>query len=72
MNLVANAIHSTLSPDIIFKGTKLDVMHQKPLPFGTYISLDFTEKNSYKKQQYHTENGILLRLVDDSTSNIIA
>ncbi len=77
MNNLPNTSHATLSPSMIFTGVKLDVAHQSPVPFGTYAALHYSEKThvtkgqtSSRKNMFKTENGIVLRLADNNTSNI--
>jgi hypothetical protein len=71
INNVPNSVHPTLTPSIIFKGTKIDLNFQKLVPFGTYASLHYAKRVD-NKYQPHTENGILLYLTDDTTSNMTA
>jgi hypothetical protein len=42
INLMPNSVHPTLTPAIIFKGYKLDVQNQHPVPIGTYAALRCT------------------------------
>ena len=65
------SIHPTLTPSIIFKGTKTDLNFQKHFPFGTYAALHYAKRVD-NKYQSHTDNGILLYLTDDTTSNMTA
>ena len=66
-----NSVHPTLTPAIIFTGTKLDVSTQHPVPFGTYAALHYAKRVS-NKYEPHTDNGILLYLADSSTANMVA
>jgi hypothetical protein len=54
----------------VFKGNKLDLGHQHPLPFGTYASFNYAGKEG-NKYVARSENGIILRLSDDTTKNVI-
>jgi hypothetical protein len=71
INLMPNSVHPTLTPAIIFKGSKLDIQTQHPVPFGTYAALHYAQRSS-NKYEPHTDNGILLYLADSSTANMIA
>ena len=52
INNMPNSIHPTLTPSIIFKGTKIDLDFQKIVPHHA--------KRVDNKYQSHTDNGILL------------
>ena len=71
INNMPNSIHSTLTPSIIFKGTKIDLNFQKLVPFGSYAALHDANRVD-NKYQYHTNNGLQLYLTDDTTSNMTA
>jgi hypothetical protein len=71
INLMPNSVHPTLTPSIIFTGTKLDILTQHPVPFGTYAALHYAKRVS-NKYEPHTDNGILLYLADTSTANMVA
>ena len=66
-----NSVHPTLTPAIIFTGTKLDVSTQHPVPFGTYAAIHYAKRVS-NKYEPHTDNGILVYLADSSTANMVA
>ena len=71
INQMPNSIHPTLTPSIIFKGTKIDLNFQKLVPFGTYAALHYAKRVD-NKYQSHTDNDILLYITDDTTSNMTA
>ena len=71
INNMANSTHPTLIPSIIFKGTKIDINVQKLVPFGSYAKLHYAKRVD-NKYQSHTDNGIILYLTDDTTSNMTA
>ena len=71
LNMVPNSVHPTLTPSIIFKGYKLDITTQAPIPFGTFAALHYA-KRVMNKYEPHTENGIVLYLADNVTSNVVA
>ena len=71
INLMPNSVHPTLTPSIIFTETKLDILTQHPVPFGTYAALHYAKRVS-NKYEPHTDNGILLYLADTSTANMVA
>ena len=65
INHMTYSIHPTLTPYIIFKGTKIELNFQKLVPFGTYAALHYSKRVDNKFQS-HTDNGI----TDDTTSSI--
>ena len=67
---MTNSTHPTLAPSIIFKGTKIDLNVQKLVPFGSYAALNYAKRRVDNKYQSHTDNGILLYHIDDTTSNM--
>ena len=69
--MVPNSVHPTLTPSIIFQGYKLDITTQSPIPFGTFATLHYA-KRVMNKYEPHTENGIVLYLADNITSNVVA
>ena len=69
INNMSNSIHPTLPPSIIFKGTKIDLNFQKNISFGSYTALHYAKRVD-NKYQSHTDNGLLLYLTDDNTSNM--
>jgi len=71
LNMVPNSVHPTLTPSIIFQGYKLDITTQSPIPFGTFAVLHYA-KRVINKYEPHTENGIVLYLADNITSNVVA
>ena len=71
INNMPNSIYPTLTPSIIFKGTKIDLKFQKLVPFGSYAALHYA-KSIDNKYQSHTDNGLLLYLTDDTASNMTA
>jgi len=66
INSMPNSIHPTLTPSVIFKGTKIVLNIQKIIPFGSYAALQRVDD----KYQFHTDNGLLLYLSDDTTFNM--
>ena len=69
--MVSNSVHPTLTPSIIFQGYKLDITTQAPIPFGTFAARHYA-KRVMNKYEPHTENGIVLYLADNVTSNVVA
>ena len=57
INNMSNSNHPTLTPSIIFKGTKIDLNIQKLVPFGSYAALHYAKRVD-NKYQSHTDNGI--------------
>ena len=74
INWLPNTNQPIIAPTTIFKGTKLNLAKQTPAVFGTYAALHIAEKAHClnDKTLSHTENGIILRLCDDDTSNVLA
>ena len=70
LNIFPNSVHQTLTPSIIFQGYKLDVNTQVPIPFETFPPLHYA-KRVINKYEPHTENGLILYLTDNVTSNVI-
>ena len=68
---IPNSTHLTLAPSIIFKGTKTDLNVQNVVPFGSYAVVHNANRVE-NKYQSHSDNGILLYLTDDTTSNMTA
>ena len=71
INTMPNSTHRALTPSIIFKGTKIDLNIPKLVPFGSYAALHYAKRVD-NKYQSHTDNGIILYLTDDTTSNMTA
>ncbi len=71
INNLPNSTHPTLTPSIIFKGTKIDLNIQKLVPFGSYAALHYAKRVD-NKYQSHFDNSILLYITDDITSNMTA
>ena len=71
INNMPNSNHPTLTPSIIFKGTKIDLNVQKVVPFGSHVALHYAKRVD-NKYQSHTDNSIPLYLTDDTTSNMTA
>ena len=69
--MLPNSVHPTLTPSIIFQGYKLDITTQAPIPFGSFVALHYA-KRVINKYEPHTENGIVLYLADNVTSNVVA
>ena len=69
--MLPNSVHLTLTPSIIFQEYKLDINTQSPIPFGTFAALHYA-KRVMNKYEPHTENGIVLYLADNVTSDFVA
>jgi len=69
INHMPNSIHLTVTPSVIFKGTKINLNFQKLVPFGSYAAFHYVKRVDSKYQSY-IDNSILLYLTDDTTSNM--
>ena len=54
INNIPNSIHPTLTPSIIYKGTKIDLNFQKFVPLVSYAALHYAKRvdNKYQSPTY--------------------